>query len=558
MELGSAEVGGDAYEAALDEMYAEGSRDWSEDDFEAAFGWEIDGLNESGIDTHARAVVEEASPYELMSRLTEATSPHARRSQRSGQPGAMTRSRALSDTLDMLRAADRLASWVAARRACLVADVFHEVHREEGTRTASLDSRFSFTLAAQEIAPLLRVPARTAQMMLGEALRLTENLRGTWKALDDGRISQVQAQVIVEESGAIPAESLAGFEQTILETAGGLTRPKLARRCRRLREELHPESIIERKARAVQDRDVSVQPEQDGMAWLGAYLPAEQAHGIFNRVDAAARSLQGPEELRTLSQLRADVFADVLTHTCTGNPKKGTGYRGIGANVFVTVPVMTLLGDRREDWHSTTEQSANPKPRDLQKAPASLNDTVVGAAASVGTGSDATAAGPGSDSGSGSGSGSDARGSVPDLAGCSNGLLDGYGPIDPDTAVKLAAHAPSFTRILVHPETGAVLSVGRDRYRPPKHLQDWVRISNPTCVHPGCNRSSWSCEIDHVVPWAHGGRTELENLKPRCKLHHKLKTEGIWPAGQDEQGTPHLTSIGGQTYTTLPEPPPPF
>ena len=45
------------------------------------------------------------------------------------------------------------------------------------------------------------------------------------------------------------------------------------------------------------------------MAWLSAYLPADQAAGIWNRTTAAARALQGPDEARTLTQLRADVAA---------------------------------------------------------------------------------------------------------------------------------------------------------------------------------------------------------------------------------------------------------
>ncbi|WP_233550738.1 DUF222 domain-containing protein, partial [Cryobacterium melibiosiphilum] len=43
------------------------------------------------------------------------------------------------------------------------------------------------------------------------------------------------------------------------------------------------------------------------------------------------------------------------------------------------------------------------------------------------------------------------------------GLLDGVQPIDPETARRLAGTATGFTRLLVHPETGVVLSVGRDR-----------------------------------------------------------------------------------------------
>ncbi|WP_323958990.1 DUF222 domain-containing protein [Arthrobacter sp. JZ12] len=462
-------------------------------------GFELD----STTDEEERARVEAAEPETLM-RMLATSNPWLQ---------------GLPDALDLLLAADRLESWVAAQKVALTAQVFRQVDGHEAGRTGEEHPPGTHPLAAEEIAPLLRVPGRTAHRMLRNSLRLADDLPATWEALEAGSITTAQARVIVEESSFIPAHAVPHFEETILETAAMLTPPKLARRCRRLREELHPDSIVERANRARKARDVTVQPDQDGMAWLSAYLPAEQAVGIFNRVDTAARSLQGPEEHRTLAQLRADVFTDVLTHTCTGNPEKGTGYRGIGASVYVTVPVMTLLGHRRQDWqHAKAENPDNAANRNG----ATTDDT------------------------------------PPSVEGCANGLLDGHGPIDPETARNLAAHAPSFTRILVHPETGAVLSVGRDRYRPPRHLQDWVRITNPTCVHPGCNRSAWSCELDHSQPWAHGGTTELANLAPRCKLHHTLKTDGIWTITPTRSGPPHTTSLAGKTYTTLPEPPPPF
>ncbi|GAB3536210.1 hypothetical protein GCM10027403_16170 [Arthrobacter tecti] len=462
----------------------------------------------------------------------------------------------LPDALDLLRAADRLTSWVAAQQAELIAQVYHHVNGHEMFRTGLERPGTGFTYTAQEIAPLLRVPGRTAQQILSEALTLCKDLPATWEALEAGTLSPVQAQVIVQEAGTIPTEAIPDYEEEILGTAGALTRPKLAQRCRRLREELHPESIIERRKRAVKDRAVTIQPEQDGMAWLGAYLPAEQAHGIYNRVNTAARSLQNPDEPRTLNQLRADVFTDVLTHTCTGNPKNGTGHRGINANVYLTVPVMTLLGHPKHDWQNTSDGGVagsstatgdNVGVGDLDPGDIDVN----------GAGWDA--ANPIRDDSNGADPSAGVRADAPDLEGCTNGLLDGYGPIDPETARNLAAHAPSFTRILVHPETGAVLSVGREKYRPPKHLQDWVRITNPTCIHPGCNRSSWTSEIDHTVPWAHGGTTKFSNLAPRCKLHHALKTNGIWADfTTDPSGAVHSTSLAGKTYTTLPEPPPPF
>lgn len=531
----------DADELTLEGAYVEADLDW----LELPLGFDFDPEDDGGFYERTRAVVEDASPYGLLTRL------------QAGQPVA------LGEALDMLRAADRLGSWVAARQASLIAEIFAMIDRQEdhnagksgGRSGGGSGSRLGVTLAAEEIAPLLRVPGRTAHRMLDEAVRLTTDLPATMEALEAGRISPAQAQVIVQESGSLPDTAVPGFEEQILTVAGGLTGPKLTRRCRRVREELHPETSTVRRVRAVEERSVSVHPEQDGMAWLGAYLPAEQAHGIFNRVDAAARSLQGPQERRTLSQLRADVFVDVLTHTCTGNPKNGTGFRGIGATVFVNVPVMTLLG------HPKT-----PNPTPIQTPGTGKNPRSTDASG-MGAGNDGNAGNAGTDgSPNGISGDSDVPGDpgepdiadIPGVEGCENGLLDGYGPIDPDTARRLAAHAPSFTRILVHPETGAVLSVGRDRYRPPKHLQDWVRITHPTCIHPGCNRSSMSCEIDHHTPWARGGTTALNNLHPRCKLHHKLKTEGLWTTTPNDHHTPHITSLGGRTYTTIPEPPPPF
>ncbi|WP_028280939.1 HNH endonuclease signature motif containing protein [Arthrobacter sp. H5] len=433
----------------------------------------------------------------------------------------------LPDALDLLRAADRLASWVAARQAALMAQVFHQVDGHEASRTGESRPPLSFMLAAEEIAPLLRVPSGTAHRLLGEGLRLSEELPAVWDALDAGELSAVQAQVIVEQSGTLPAEALPVFEEQVLRTAAGLTRPKLGARCRRLREELHPESITARKKKAVRDRGVTVEASQDGMAWLNAYLPAEQALGIYNRVDAAARALQSPEEVRTLSQLRADVFTDVLTHTCTGDPKQGTGHRGVGARVFVTVPAMTLLGRHAAGCTGGGNRVDRARGRPDSAGLRDLCECV---------GIDGVSA----------------------VERCAPGLLEGYGPIDPDTARKLAGHAPSFARILTHPETGVVLGLGRDRYRPPKPLQDLVRIVNPTCIHPGCNRSSQVCEIDHTTPWAAGGCTDLCNLRPRCKLHHMLKTEGFWGDAQPESGIVQMTSLAGRTYTTFPEPPPPF
>ncbi|WP_127794687.1 HNH endonuclease signature motif containing protein [Agromyces sp. LHK192] len=148
------------------------------------------------------------------------------------------------------------------------------------------------------------------------------------------------------------------------------------------------------------------------------------------------------------------------------------------------------------------------------------------------------------------------------LGGDQPGHLDGYGPIDPDTARRLAAHAPSFTRILTHPVTGTVLDVDRTSYRPPADLIRWVRLRDETCRFPGCNRAARTCDLDHTHDWADGGTTTHDNLALLCPHHHHLKHETSWTvrratddgygAGGDYDGALEWRSPTGRRHRTHP------
>ncbi|MEB0005105.1 HNH endonuclease signature motif containing protein, partial [Cryobacterium sp. RTC2.1] len=80
--------------------------------------------------------------------------------------------------------------------------------------------------------------------------------------------------------------------------------------------------------------------------------------------------------------------------------------------------------------------------------------------------------------------------------------------------------APSFTRLLTHPETGVVLSMGRDTYKPPAALKKWLEVRDETCTFPGCRRSAKRSDLDHSVEWQHGGETDAMNLAHLCPYHH--------------------------------------
>ena len=133
--------------------------------------------------------------------------------------------------------------------------------------------------------------------------------------------------------------------------------------------------------------------------------------------------------------------------------------------------------------------------------------------------------------------------------------LDGYGPIDVDTARGLAAHAPSIRRILTHPETGAFLSYSRTTYRVPADLAAYLRARDGTCRFPGCGRRAANCDLDHTIPWARDGHTRHDNLAHLCRKHHRLKHRTRWRMSQDADGVIHWISPAGRDHTTHPENP---
>ncbi|HWI31122.1 MAG TPA: HNH endonuclease signature motif containing protein [Microbacterium sp.] len=133
--------------------------------------------------------------------------------------------------------------------------------------------------------------------------------------------------------------------------------------------------------------------------------------------------------------------------------------------------------------------------------------------------------------------------------------MEGIGPIPTSRARELCGGADGWMRILTHPETGMVLSVGREQYRPPPALRRLVRWRADRCMAPGCGVPAARCEIDHTIAWQDGGDTALENSAPLCKGHHAVKHHGGWRVGQVEGsgGALEWTSPTGRRYLVAPE-----
>ena len=134
------------------------------------------------------------------------------------------------------------------------------------------------------------------------------------------------------------------------------------------------------------------------------------------------------------------------------------------------------------------------------------------------------------------------------------GSLDGYGPVDAQTARELVGCASGFTRLLTDPDDGAVLSFGRTTYRVPKELRRYLQARDEVCRFVGCTRNVKYCDLDHSRPWSEDGETVVENLAHLCRGHHRLKERRRWRIDNDPGGSGVITwtSPTGRVYRTEP------
>ena len=132
--------------------------------------------------------------------------------------------------------------------------------------------------------------------------------------------------------------------------------------------------------------------------------------------------------------------------------------------------------------------------------------------------------------------------------------LEGYGPIDAETARTLAGDATSIYRILTDPVTGAILDIDQPTRHIPAGLRRMRQLIDQTCTFPGCGRRAVNCDLDHTIDRQFGGRTTLMNLSHLCRNHHRDKHLTRWTITQDKAGRIEWRSPTG--YVAAPDPPP--
>ncbi len=497
--------------------------------------------------------------------------------------------------VELVAAWARLTSWTQARAAEAAAELArrgrmtvpprapeHEtsapVRRHEAGRGRQTTPR---SAAAHELALRLCVTRDAAQRLIDLGRALAGPLTPVGAALSAGEIDLGRARAFADGLRDVPMPVAVAVQDVVLPSAPRRTARQVAQDVAAALVSVDEVEATRRHRRARTGRRVHHPAAlPDGMAGIWAVLPAADAVALDLALDAAATAARSRGDERTSDQLRADALAAV------GHAALGLGW--IGAPPASThgspdAPPPVATGSRGAEpgpagspWpgDDAADSTIAPTPETFLvgtvggRAPRVHVTVPLGVLLPPGPAPGAPGGSPFM-SGAGAGAGSrpahprpDAQPSdpdpdrdPPDVGRPVRGevaWLEGYGPVTPDVARALALGGV-WSRLVTDPLSGVVRDVGRSRYRPPAELAELVRARDGTCVRPGCGTHARSCDLDHTVPFHHGGATAEWNLTALCPTDHRLKTAGGMVVRWRGPGVVDVELPSGHTYRREPD-----
>ncbi|MGO4362701.1 HNH endonuclease signature motif containing protein [Terrabacter sp. RAF57] len=316
-------------------------------------------------------------------------------------------------------------------------------------------------------------------------------------ALRDGRLSLHRALQVASDTAQLPDADVTTVAQAVLApTRDGQPVPQRTFTAR-LRRAVA--SVDARGARGAQARHAHARARRgvfgrltdDGMGWLTVTTDAASVAAVMDRLETTARGLRGAGDARSLDQLRADLATDALLHR-PGHPGPASGEAEGGTDGEVAGGAAALA------WIVVPFE--------------------------VATGEADTA--------------------------CE---LPGHGWVTATHAREIITRPGSVWATLpVELPTGRALSRPTRSYRPTRAMVEHVQAVDGVCRGPDCHVPATRCDLDHETPWP-TGPTRVGNLHAKHRLHHNLKTDGIWTSTPTPEHGLTWTTLTGRTYTTHPK-----
>ncbi len=425
------------------------------------------------------------------------------------------------DVVELVAAWQRMSAWATAGAARAAAALADRASMSPAW-PASAGRVSEPNVAGEELAMRLGCSRRQGRALVRQGRAFGGALAWTGDALASGQIDATKARLLVEALDEVPVPVALEVQHVVLPAAPTRTPTQLARDIARALIRVDPDGAGERHRIAARGRRVDApRVLPDGMAGLWAVLPATGAMRLDSALSAQARAARTSGDPRTLDQLRADLLVDLTTGTVEG-------CAAAAALAAVDGPEATQgTAEARVDGEPNDTGPNDTGPNDTGRAPTRRPAPRTQIRVTV------------------------ALSTLLGLDDCPADLT-GYGPITAEAALALARDG-TWRRIVTDPLSGAVLDVGRTRYRPPVDLDDHVRIRDRACARPGCPTHAEGCDLDHTVDFHRDeGPTAHTNLGPLCRRDHVIKTHGGHRLAQTAPGEFEWTTPTGHRYRTHP------
>jgi hypothetical protein len=404
---------------------------------------------------------------------------------------------ALSD--DDLAATIARCEAVAARQAALGLRLVREADaRDLGRRLGA-----SSTTAWLRNRLRLRPGEAKLRVDLANRLRVGDQAEGPVDyaanvgSVAGGRSMPATASALA--AGAVSVEHAAVIAKTMVDLPGGLSSEQervaeahlaawaavhdpvtVGRLGRHLVHAVDTQTLEEREQRAFHRRELRFSEVADGSTRIFGRLDAESAAMVRAALDPLAAPCPGPDgerDPRTAGQRTADALVELARRaTDAGTLPAGHGVRPHLAVIITMDSLLAGAGDG----------TANSAGRF--------------AAGGLGTSCGRSSTAPGE--------------------------LGWGGPLSAEAVRRIGCDA-GVTRVITD-AASVLLDVGRESRTVTAGQWAALVARDRGCAFPGCTRPPEWCIAHHIVHWADGGRTDLDNLVLLCGYHHRVVHHGGW------------------------------
>lgn len=237
------------------------------------------------------------------------------------------------DPLERLKAAEAVITWAQAQQFDALGEVSQKLPAMIDPTGHLLDP------APAEVSAAMRWSTGAARERLDLSEWLDSDYSMLHQALSDGLVDLAKTRTIIAQTANLNGPVRDRLVADAIRYAPDHTRAQLTQWLRQGVLAADPAAAGTRRRRAKRDRSVWIISEDDGMAIVSAYLPADAAQHCLNALTVPG----DPDDPRTVNQRRADLFVTRITGLDPETPAP--------TQVLVTIAATALAGmDDKPGW----------------------------------------------------------------------------------------------------------------------------------------------------------------------------------------------------------------